>query len=196
MAKKDSNAIATNRKARHDFFIEETYEAGLVLQGTEIKSIRAGRVNLKDAFARVSNGEVYVHNMHISTYEQGNRYNHEPTRSRKLLLHRSEINKLIGQTQMKGYSLVPLKIYIKNGVAKLLIGLGKGKKKYDKREDLKQKAAKRDVERAMKEHFQEASLCKQHLFISVEICYNTNCKTKHSSQNVSLFTGTFWIRQG
>ena len=154
MAKKDSNAIATNRKARHDFFIEETYEAGLVLQGTEIKSIRAGRVNLKDAFARVSNGEVYVHNMHISTYEQGNRYNHEPTRSRKLLLHRSEINKLIGHPQMKLFAPVPIKISIKTGVPKLPIVLGKGKKKYDKREDLKQKAAKRDVERAMKEHFQ------------------------------------------
>ncbi len=154
MAKKDPNAIATNRKARHDYFIEETYEAGIVLQGTEIKSIRAGRVNLKDAFARISNGEAYVHNMHISPYEQGNRYNHDPTRARKLLLHKKEINKLIGQTQMKGYSLIPLKIYIKNGVAKLLIGLGKGKKKYDKREDLKQKAAKRDVERAMKERFQ------------------------------------------
>ncbi|SEQ27413.1 SsrA-binding protein SmpB [Piscibacillus halophilus] len=153
MAKKDPNAIATNRKASHDYFIEETYEAGMVLKGTEIKSIRAGRVNLKDAFARISNGEAYVHNLHISPYEQGNQFNHEPTRARKLLLHKKEINKLIGQTQQKGYSLVPLKIYIKNGVAKLLIGLGKGKKKYDKREDLKQKAMKRDVERALKDNY-------------------------------------------
>ncbi|MFD2639817.1 SsrA-binding protein SmpB [Piscibacillus salipiscarius] len=153
MAKKRSDAIATNRKARHDFFIEETYEAGMVLKGTEIKSIRAGRVNLKDAFARISKGEAYVHNLHISPYEQGNQFNHEPTRARKLLLHKSEINKLIGKTQQKGYSLVPLKIYIKNGVAKLLIGLGKGKKKYDKREDLKQKAMKRDVERALKDNY-------------------------------------------
>ncbi|WP_054754678.1 SsrA-binding protein SmpB [Piscibacillus salipiscarius] len=150
---KRSDAIATNRKARHDFFIEETYEAGMVLKGTEIKSIRAGRVNLKDAFARISKGEAYVHNLHISPYEQGNQFNHEPTRARKLLLHKSEINKLIGKTQQKGYSLVPLKIYIKNGVAKLLIGLGKGKKKYDKREDLKQKAMKRDVERALKDNY-------------------------------------------
>ncbi|GEL76600.1 SsrA-binding protein SmpB [Tenuibacillus multivorans] len=153
MAKKDSNAIATNRKASHDYFIEETYETGMVLKGTEIKSIRAGRVNLKDAFARISKGEAYVHNLHISPYEQGNQFNHDPTRARKLLLHKKEINKLIGQTQQKGYSLVPLKIYIKNGVAKLLIGLGKGKKKYDKREDLKQKAMKREAERAMKDRY-------------------------------------------
>ncbi|TFB24308.1 SsrA-binding protein SmpB [Filobacillus milosensis] len=153
MAKKGSNAIATNRKASHDFFIEETYEAGMVLKGTEIKSIRAARVNLKDSFARISKGEAYIHNLHISPYEQGNQFNHEPTRARKLLLHKKEINKLIGQTQQKGYSLVPLKIYIKNGVAKVLIGLGKGKKKYDKREDLKQKAMKRDVERALKDNY-------------------------------------------
>ncbi len=154
MAKKDSNAIATNRRARHDYFIEETYEAGIVLQGTEIKSIRAGRVNLKDSFARIHNGEAFVHNMHISPYEQGNRFNHDPTRTRKLLLHKNEINKLIGYTQQKGYALVPLKLYIKNGFAKLLIGVGKGKKQHDKREDLKQKAAKREVERAMKERYQ------------------------------------------
>ncbi|MGM8215279.1 SsrA-binding protein SmpB [Bacillaceae bacterium W0354] len=154
MAKKDSNAIATNRRANHDYFIEETYEAGIVLKGTEIKSIRAGRINLKDSFARVHNGEVFVYNMHISPYEQGNRYNHDPVRTRKLLLHKKEISKLIGLTQQKGYSLVPLKVYIKNGVAKLLIGIGKGKKQYDKREDLKQKAVKREVERALKERNQ------------------------------------------
>ncbi|MBB6453555.1 SsrA-binding protein [Salirhabdus euzebyi] len=151
MPKGQGKVIAQNKKANHDFFIEETFEAGLVLQGTEIKSIRASRVNLKDAFARIYKGEVYVHNMHISPYEQGNRYNHDPLRTRKLLLHKKEINKLIGLTQQQGYSLVPLKMYIKNGVAKLLIGLGKGKKKYDKREDLKQKQAKRDIERAMKD---------------------------------------------
>lgn len=154
MAKKDPNAIATNRRANHDYFIEETYEAGIVLQGTEIKSIRAGRVNLKDSFARVHNGEVFIYNMHISPYEQGNRFNHDPVRTRKLLLHKKEINKLIGQTQQKGYAIVPLKLYIKNGFAKLLIGIGKGKKLYDKREDLKQKAMKREVERAMKERYQ------------------------------------------
>jgi len=145
------NAIARNKKANHDFFIEDTFEAGIVLQGTEIKSIRAGRVNMKDSFARVKNGEVFLHNLHISPYEQGNQFNHEPTRMRKLLLHKKEINRLIGETQQQGYSIVPLKMYIKNGVAKVLIGLGKGKKKYDKREDLKRKQAKRDIDRAVKD---------------------------------------------
>lgn len=154
MPKDTSKVMARNKKASHDFFIEDTFEAGLVLQGTEIKSIRAGRVNMKDSFARVERGEVFLHNLHISPYEQGNRYNHEPTRTRKLLLHRKQINKLIGETQQAGYSLIPIKIYIKNGMAKVLIGLGKGKKKYDKREDLKQKQAKRDVDRALKEQFQ------------------------------------------
>jgi SsrA-binding protein len=121
------------------------------LQGTEIKAIRAGRVNLKDAFARVQQGEVFLHNMHISPYEQGNRYNHEPLRTRKLLLHRKEISKLIGLTKEEGYALVPLKVYLKNGFAKVLLGLGKGKKKYDKREDLKKKEAKREVERAFRD---------------------------------------------
>ncbi|ARK32009.1 SsrA-binding protein SmpB [Halalkalibacter krulwichiae] len=148
---KDRNVVAQNKRATHDYFIEETYEAGIVLKGTEIKSMRAGRMNLKDSFARIVNGEVYLHNAHISEYEQGNRYNHEPTRARKLLLHKKQINELIGQTQQKGYSLVPLKVYIKNGFAKVLIGLAKGKKNYDKRETLKRKDAKREVERAMKD---------------------------------------------
>ncbi|UOQ85247.1 SsrA-binding protein SmpB [Gracilibacillus salinarum] len=151
MAKKDGRVIAQNKKANHDYFIEDTFEAGIVLQGTEIKSIRAGRVNLKDSFATIKQGEAYVNNMHISTYEQGNRYNHEPTRARKLLLHRKQIDQLIGQSQQAGYSIIPLKVYIKNGFAKVLIGLGKGKKKFDKREDLKQKQAKRDMDRAIKD---------------------------------------------
>lgn len=151
MPKGEGKVIAQNKKANHDYFIEETYEAGIVLQGTEIKSIRAGRVNLKDSFARVQNGEVFLHNMHISPYEQGNRYNHDPLRTRKLLLHKREINKLIGYTKEQGYTLVPLKLYIKNGFAKLLVGIGKGKKQYDKREDLKKKAAQREIERAFRE---------------------------------------------
>lgn len=151
MAKHSGKLIAQNKKANHDYFIEETFEAGIVLQGTEIKSIRAGKVNLRDSFATIKQGEVYINNMHISPYEQGNRYNHEPTRARKLLLHRKEIDRLIGETQRAGYTLVPIKLYIKNGFAKVLIGLGKGKKKYDKREDLKQKQAKRDMERALKD---------------------------------------------
>lgn len=151
MAKHDGKLVAQNKKANHDYFIEETFEAGLVLQGTEIKSIRAGKVNLRDSFATVKQGEVYINNMHISPYEQGNRYNHEPTRARKLLLHRKQIDRLIGETQQAGYALVPIKVYIKNGFAKVLLGLGKGKKKFDKREDLKQKQAKRDMERALKD---------------------------------------------
>ncbi|MFB4169925.1 SsrA-binding protein SmpB [Virgibacillus sp. JSM 102003] len=152
MPKGKGNEIAKNRRASHDYFIEDTYEAGIVLQGTEIKSIRAGRVNIKDSHARIDRGEVKLINLHIATYEQGNRYNHDPTRTRKLLLHRKEIDKLIGLTQQQGYALVPLKIYIKNGVAKVLLGLGKGKKKYDKREDLKRKQMKRDVDRAIKDN--------------------------------------------
>ena len=151
MAKVNGKVVAQNRKANHDYFIEETYEAGIVLQGTEIKSIRAGKVQLKDSFARIAQGEVFLHNAHISPYEQGNRYNHDPLRARKLLLRRKQINKLIGETKEQGYTLVPLKIYLKDGFAKVLIGLGKGKKQYDKREDLKRKEAKRDIERAFRE---------------------------------------------
>ena len=151
MSKGLGKVVAQNRKANHDYFIEDTYEAGIVLQGTEIKSIRAGKVQLKDSFARIANGEMYLHNAHISPYEQGNRYNHDPLRARKLLLHRKQINRLIGETKEKGYTLVPLKIYLKNGFAKVLIGLGKGKKQYDKRDDLKRKEAKRDIERAFRE---------------------------------------------
>ena len=151
MSKHKEKPLAQNRRASHDYFIEETYEAGLVLQGTEIKSIRAGKVNITDAHVRIIDGEAYIINMHISPYEQGNRFNHDPTRTRKLWLHRKEIDKRFGLTQQKGYTIVPLKLYIKNGFAKLLIGLGKGKKLYDKREDMKQKQMKRDIDRAMKE---------------------------------------------
>ncbi|WP_091271513.1 SsrA-binding protein SmpB [Alteribacillus persepolensis] len=149
-AKTEGRVLAQNRKARHDYFIEETFEAGIVLKGTEIKSIRAGRVNIKDSFAKIDNSEMFLHNAHISPYEQGNQFNHDPLRTRKLLLHRREINKLIGKSQQAGYSIVPLKVYIKHGVAKVLIGLAKGKKKYDKREAIKQKDAKRDMERAIR----------------------------------------------
>lgn len=140
-----------NRKARHDYHIEEVYEAGIELQGTEVKSLRAGKANLKDSFALVRNGEVFVHNMHISQYEQGNRFNHEPTRVRRLLLHRHEINKLIGATQQKGLTLVPLKIYFKNGRAKMALALAKGKKLYDKRDDMAARDAKREIEKAFRE---------------------------------------------
>ncbi|WP_026672287.1 SsrA-binding protein SmpB [Alkalihalobacterium bogoriense] len=152
MAGTEGKVLAQNKKARHDYHIEETYEAGIVLKGTEIKSIRAGKVQLKDSFARIdNNGEMFWINGHISHYEQGNRYNHDPIRSRKLLLHKKEIAKLIGSTKEKGYAIVPLKLYVKNGFAKLLIGLAKGKKNFDKRESLKQKDAKREIERAFRE---------------------------------------------
>ncbi|PLT29051.1 SsrA-binding protein SmpB [Peribacillus deserti] len=151
MPKGTGKLISNNKKAYHDYFIEETYEAGIVLQGTEIKSIRAGRVNLKDSYARVQNGEMYLYSMHVSPYEQGNRYNHDPERPRKLLLHKREIDKLFGETKEQGYALLPLKVYLKNGFAKVLIGLGKGKKQYDKREDAKKKEAKREIERAFRD---------------------------------------------
>lgn len=151
MPKGTGKMVAQNKKAYHDYAIEETYEAGIVLQGTEIKSIRAGKVNLKDSYARIQNNEIYLFGMHVSPYEQGNRYNHDPLRTRKLLLHRKEISKLIGESKEVGYSIVPLKMYLKNGYAKVLIGLARGKKKYDKREDLKKKEAKREIERAFRE---------------------------------------------
>src|SRR5699024_5972275 len=133
MAKGFGKTLAQNKRARHDYFIEDTFEAGIVLKGTEIKSIRNGRVNLKDAHARIdSNGELQLINMHVSPYEQGNRHNHDPTRTRKLLMHRRQIDRLIGRTQRDGYTIVPIKLYIKDGFAKILLGLGKGKKQHDK----------------------------------------------------------------
>ncbi|GIQ69004.1 SsrA-binding protein SmpB [Xylanibacillus composti] len=149
--KKADNVLAQNRKASHDYFIEETYEAGIVLTGTEIKSLRNGRANLTDSFATIRNGEAFVHNLHISPFEQGNIHNPDPTRARKLLLHKKEIAKLVGSSKQEGYTLVPLKIYLKNGFAKLLIGLGKGKKQYDKRETAAKRDAQRDIQRALRE---------------------------------------------
>lgn len=143
--------VATNKKAWHDYHIEDTYEAGIVLTGTEIKSVRAGRVNLKDSFARVEDGEVFLYNMHISPYSQGNRFNHDPTRTRKLLLHRYEINKLTGKVKERGYALVPLRMYLKNGYAKLELALTKGKKLHDKREAMAKRDAQREIERAFRE---------------------------------------------
>ncbi len=151
MSKKGIKVLASNKKALHDYFIEETYEAGIVLTGTEIKSLRLGRANLKDSFARISGGEVFLHNMHISPFEQGNRFNHEPTRARKLLLHREEISKLIGLTKERGYALVPLKIYLKGGFAKVELALAKGKKLYDKRETIARRDADREIARALRE---------------------------------------------
>ncbi|ARF68608.1 SsrA-binding protein [Paenibacillus larvae subsp. pulvifaciens] len=153
MAKKtDGKVLAQNKKASHDYFIEDTYECGIVLTGTEIKSLRQGKANISDAFSTIRNGECFMHNMHISPFEQGNRFNpSDPTRARKLLLKKSEINKLLGQSKQQGYALVPLKIYIRNGYAKLLLGLGRGKKQYDKRETAAKRDAQRDIQRALRE---------------------------------------------
>lgn len=152
MPKGEGKLIAQNKKARHDYSVVDTMEAGIVLQGTEIKSIRNGRINLKDGFARVRNGEVYLYNVHISPYDQGNLFNHDPTRTRKLLLHKKQIAKLTSETKTTGITLVPLKVYIKNGFAKVLIGIAKGKKTYDKREDLKRKEIDRQIDRTLKSH--------------------------------------------
>ncbi len=143
--------IAENRKARHDYHIEETFEAGLVLTGTEVKSLRLGRANLRDSYATVENGELFLYNMHISPYTHGNMFNHDPKRTRKLLMHKREITRLLGQTQEKGYTLVPLKIYFRRGRAKLELALGKGKKLYDKRESIARRDEKRRIERVLKE---------------------------------------------
>lgn len=150
---KDSRnkTLAENRKARHDYFIEESFEAGIELVGTEVKSIRAGKANLKDSYADIKNGEVFVCNMHISPYEQGNIFNKDPLRERKLLLHKQEILKLTAYTAQKGYTLVPLSLYLKNGRVKVCLSVARGKKDYDKRNDMLEKAAKRDIDREMKE---------------------------------------------
>ena len=145
--------IARNKKAYHDYFVLEKYEAGIELCGTEIKSVRAGRVNLKDSFCSVDNGEMFVIGMHISPYEMGNRFNRDPLRKKKLLLHKREIMKLFGLSQQQGLSIIPLEIYIKNGRAKLEIGLCKGKKLYDKRAVEAQKSANRTIEREFKERY-------------------------------------------
>ena len=143
--------IAENRKARHEYHIEDVIEAGLVLQGTEVKSIRGRRVNLKDSFAKVENNEVFLYGMHLSPYEQGNRFNHDPLRVRKLLLNRSEIRRLIGITREKGMALIPLRLYFRRGRVKLELAVARGKKLYDKRQDLAERSAQRDIERAFRE---------------------------------------------
>lgn len=144
--------IANNKKARYEYFIEDTLETGMVLKGTEVKSIRMGRANIKEAYAQVKNGEVYIYGMHISPYEMGNRYNVDPLRERKLLLHKREIRRLIGYIQQKGLTLVPLKLYINpKGLVKLELGVARGKKIHDKRQDIAQKDADRRMRRALKE---------------------------------------------
>lgn len=152
MAKgKGIKPVIENRKARHDYHIEDVYEAGLVLVGTEVKSLRMGKGNLKDAYAVVKDGEVWVLNFHISPYEKGNRFNHDPLRPKKLLLNRREINKLLGIQKVQGYTLIPLNVVFKHGLAKMDLAVAIGKKLYDKREDMAARDAKRDIARALKD---------------------------------------------
>lgn len=144
--------VTTNRKARHEYHIEDTLEVGLVLQGTEVKALREGRANLQDAYCIAEGGEMYVHNLHVSPYRHGNINNHEPMRERKLLMHRREIERWDKAASQQGYTIVPLKLYFKNGLAKLEIGLAKGKKLYDKRSDIAERESKRRLDRVMRQH--------------------------------------------
>lgn len=150
MAKEEMKLVANNKKAYHDYFIEEKYEAGLVLHGTEVKSLRMGKCSIKEAFIRIENNEVFIYGMHISPYEKGNIFNKDPLRVRKLLLHKQQIRKLIGNSAEKGYTIVPLQVYFKDGRAKIEIGLAKGKKLYDKRQDIAKKDQRREAEKELK----------------------------------------------
>lgn len=155
MAKSEAvKLIANNKKARHDYFIEETFEAGIALHGTEVKSLRMGQCSIKEAFIGIQNGEVFIHRMHINPYEKGNIFNKDPLRVRKLLLHKSEINRMMGQIKIKGYTIVPLKVYLKGSLVKVEIGLARGKKLYDKRQDI----AKKDQEREARRDFKVRNL--------------------------------------
>ncbi len=150
MAKEQTKLIANNKKAYHDFFILDTYEAGIALHGTEVKSLRMGKCSIKESFIRIENGEVFIYGMHISPYEKGNIFNKDPLRIRKLLLHKAEINKLLGKIKEKGMSVVPLKVYLKGSLVKVEIGLAKGKKLYDKRDDIAKKDQQREAQRDFK----------------------------------------------
>ncbi|MBQ2451415.1 MAG: SsrA-binding protein SmpB [Lachnospiraceae bacterium] len=150
MAKETMKLVANNKKAYHDYFIEEKYECGIALHGTEVKSLRMGKCSIKESFVRIENGEVYVYGMHVSPYEKGNIFNKDPLRVKKLLLHKQEINKLVGKIKEKGFTLVPLQVYFSNGRAKIEIGLARGKKLYDKRDDIAKKDQRRETEREFK----------------------------------------------
>lgn len=150
-----NKAVVTNRRARRDYFVEDTYEAGLVLTGSEIKSIRAGRANLQDSYVTIRGGEAWLVNCHVAPYKQASDQNHEPKRDRKLLLHRRQIDRLAGQVQAKGYTIVPLRLYLKDNRAKVEVALARGKKLYDKRADLAKRQAERDIERALRRSAEE-----------------------------------------
>lgn len=153
--KKGVPPVVENRKARHEYHIHETYEAGLALVGTEVKSLRQGKGNLQDAYAAVKDGEIWVYNFHISPYEQGNQFNHDPKRPKKLLLHKSEIRRLLAMQREKGYTLIPLKIFFKQGLAKMDLAVAVGKKLYDKRQDIAERDARRNIERTLKNRGRE-----------------------------------------
>ncbi len=150
MAKAPQKLIANNKKAFHDYFIDETYEAGIALHGTEVKSMRMGKCSIKEAFIRIENGEIFVYGMHVSPYEKGNIFNKDPLRVKKLLMHKYEINKLAGKVAEKGYTLVPLQVYFKDGRVKTEVGLARGKKLYDKRQDIAKKDQRRETQREFK----------------------------------------------
>lgn len=147
--------VASNRKAYHEYFIEDTFEAGVALTGTEIKSVRAGQVNLRDSYAVIKDGELWLMNVHIAAYRGGSYFNHDPRRERKLLMHRREINRLLGKVQEKGFTIVPLRVYLKDNVAKVELALARGKKQYDKRAALHEKESRREVERAVARYGRE-----------------------------------------
>lgn len=155
MANNKGKVLATNRKARHEYFIEEALEAGIVLVGTEVKSIRMGKINVKEGYAQIDGEEVFLHGVHISPYEKGNIYNKDPLRVRKLLLHKKEIRKLIGYIKQKGYTLIPLEIYLKNGRVKVSIGVAKGKATHDKRRDIAKRDANRNIQKALRQRQKE-----------------------------------------
>ena len=150
MAKENSKLIANNKKARHDYFLEETYEAGIALNGTEVKSLRMGKCSIKESFIRIENGEMMIYGMHVSPYEKGNIFNKDPMRPKKLLMHRAEIRKLQGKLAEQGYTLVPVQVYFKGGLVKVQVALAKGKKLYDKRQDIAKKDQRREAEREFK----------------------------------------------
>jgi SsrA-binding protein len=152
MSRGSIKSVAQNKKAKHDYFIEQTYEAGIELTGTEVKSIRQGKVNLRDSYAYIKDGEVFISGMHISPYEKGNIFNQDPLRDRRLLLHKYEINKLMGYTQQKGLTLIPLQVYFKSGRVKIELAVARGKKLYDKRQDIAARDAKREIDRRIKEY--------------------------------------------
>lgn len=152
MDRAGTKTIALNKKARHDYFVEESFEAGIELFGTEVKSLRQGSANLRDSWCDIVGGELYVKQMHVSPYEKGNIFNRDPMRARRLLMHKREILALFGKMQLQGYTLIPLSLYFKNARVKIQIGLCKGKKLYDKREDMAERDAKRDIDRALKQH--------------------------------------------